>query len=286
MVNDLPARRGALTEAVPGINIRELLNTDIGGISLGNLLAALVIFFVCLALIRLCVRLLRRALEKTSLDAQVRRALVNVVRAVLWVTAAIVIMGQLNISTASLVALVSVAGLALSLSLQNTLSNVFAGVTLILTRPFSVGDFVEAGTTSGTVTRMGLFYVTLRTPDNKEIHVPNSDISASRITNYTAEPRRRVDLSFGLEYSCGADEVRSALLAAAAEEKRVLADPAPSVVVSAYQASSVQYTLRAWAATGDYWDVYYSLNESARRRLESAGLSMAFDRMDVRIVEK
>ena len=168
---------------------------------------------------------------------------------------------------------------------QNTLSNVFAGVTLLVTRPFSVGDFVEAGTTSGTVTRMGLFYVTLLTADNKEIHVPNSDISSSRLTNYTAEPRRRVDLNFGLEYSCDADAVRAALLAAAQEDGRVLSEPAPAVVVSAYLASSVQYTLRAWAMTGDYWNVYYALNESARRHLEAAGLSLAFDRMDVRIVK-
>ena len=254
-----------------GLEIQRILNMDLGGFTLGNLLAALLIFVVCVVAIRLCTRLLRKALDRTSLDVQVKRALTNVLRAVLWVTAAIVIMGQLNISTASLVALVSVAGLALSLSLQNTLSN--------------VGDFVEAGTTSGTVTRMGLFYVTLLTADNKEIHVPNSDISSSRLTNYTAEPRRRVDLNFGLEYSCDADAVRAALLAAAQEDGRVLSEPAPAVVVSAYLASSVQYTLRAWAMTGDYWNVYYALNESARRHLEAAGLSLAFDRMDVRIVK-
>lgn len=285
---DVFSRRGLLTGAAGEISvgIRELLNMDIGGISLGNLLAALVIFFVCLVLIRLCVRLLRRALDKTTLDAQLKRVLVSVVRAVLWVTAVLVILGQLNVSTTSLVALVSVAGLALSLSLQNTLSNVFAGVTLLMTRPFAVGDFVETGTTGGTVTRMGLFYVTMLTADNKEIHVPNSDISASRLTNYTAEPSRRVDLSFGLEYACDADAVRTALLVAAAEDERILPDPAPSVVVSAYQASSVQYTLRVWAATGDYWNVYYALNESSRRHLEAAGLSLAFDRMDVRIVKE
>ena len=282
------ARRLLLTGSAgesAGLEIQRILNMDLGGFTLGNLLAALLIFVVCVVAIRLCTRLLRKALDRTSLDVQVKRALTNVLRAVLWVTAAIVIMGQLNISTASLVALVSVAGLALSLSLQNTLSNVFAGVTLLVTRPFSVGDFVEAGTTSGTVTRMGLFYVTLLTADNKEIHVPNSDISSSRLTNYTAEPRRRVDLNFGLEYSCDADAVRAALLAAAQEDGRVLSEPAPAVVVSAYLASSVQYTLRAWAMTGYYWNVYYALNESARRHLEAAGLSLAFDRMDVRIVK-
>ena len=265
--------------------VTELLALDIGGFSLGNILAAALIFLVCLAVIKLAVRLTRRALDKSKLDAPVKRAIVNFERVVLWVTALLMIMGKLNISTASLVALVSVAGLALSLSLQNTLSNVFAGITLLVTRPFKPGDFVEAGTTSGTVTRMGLFYVTLLTYDNKEIHVPNSDIAASRLTNYTAEPTRRVDLNFGLEYGCAADEVRAALLAAAKEDARVLPEPEPAVVVSAYLSSSVQYTLRCWALTADYWAVYYALNESARRHLEAAGLSLAFDRLDVRIVK-
>lgn len=265
--------------------VTELLALDIGGFSLGNILAAALIFLVCFAVIKLAVRLTRRALDKSKLDAPVKRAIVNFERVVLWVTALLMIMGKLNISTASLVALVSVAGLALSLSLQNTLSNVFAGITLLVTRPFKPGDFVEAGTTSGTVTRMGLFYVTLLTYDNKEIHVPNSDIAASRLTNYTAEPTRRVDLNFGLEYGCAADEVRAALLAAAKEDSRVLPEPEPAVVVSAYLSSSVQYTLRCWALTADYWAVYYALNESARRHLEAAGLSLAFDRLDVRIVK-
>lgn len=265
--------------------VTELLALDIGGFSLGNILAAALIFLVCLAVIKLAVRLTRRALDKSKLDAPVKRAIVNFERVVLWVTALLMIMGKLNISTASLVALVSVAGLALSLSLQNTLSNVFAGITLLVTRPFKPGDFVEAGTTSGTVTRMGLFYVTLLTYDNKEIHVPNSDIAASRLTNYTAEPTRRVDLNFGLEYGCEAGAVRAALLAAAKEDARVLPEPEPAVVVSAYLSSSVQYTLRCWALTADYWAVYYALNESARRHLEAAGLSLAFDRLDVRIVK-
>ena len=265
--------------------VTELLALDIGGFSLGNILAAALIFLVCFAVIKLAVRLTRRALDKSKLDAPVKRAIVNFERVVLWVTALLMIMGKLNISTASLVALVSVAGLALSLSLQNTLSNVFAGITLLVTRPFKPGDFVEAGTTSGTVTRMGLFYVTLLTYDNKEIHVPNSDIAASRLTNYTAEPTRRVDLNFGLEYGCEAGAVRAALLAAAKEDVRVLPEPEPVVVVSAYLSSSVQYTLRCWALTADYWAVYYALNESARRHLEAAGLSLAFDRLDVRIVK-
>lgn len=265
--------------------IEELLATEIGGFSLGNLLAALLIFVISLVCIKLLTKAVNRALEKSRLERAIRSFILSCVRVLLWVLVALIIADKLSIPSASLVAVLSVAGLALSLSLQNTLSNVFAGFTLLMTRPFSSGDFVEIGATTGTVTASGLFYVTLVTADRKEIHIPNSDVAASRVTNYSTEPNRRVDLAFGLEYDCPAQAVREALLEAAAADPRVLADPAPSVVVSAYNASSVEYSLRVWATNADYWDVYFALNESCRAALEKNGLSMAFDRLDVRIIE-
>lgn len=266
-------------------DIQDLLATEIGGFSLGNLLAALVIFLVSLLVIKLLMKAIKKALERSKLERAIRSFILSCSRVLLWVLVALMIADKLSIPSASLVAVLSVAGLAFSLSLQNTLSNVFAGFTLLLTRPFSSGDFVELGTTTGTVISSGLFYVTLVTPDRKEIHIPNSDAAASRITNYSTEPTRRIDLAFGLEYSCNAEEVRRALLEAAQEDARVLTEPAPSVVVSAYKASSVEYSLRAWAATPDYWDVYFALNENCRASLEKNGLSMAFERLDVRIIE-
>lgn len=266
-------------------SVQKLLETEIGGFSLGNLLAAAVILLISLVVIKLLTKAVRRALERSKLERAIRSFILSCVRVLLWVLVALIIADKLSIPSASLVAVLSVAGLAFSLSLQNTLSNVFAGFTLLMTRPFSSGDFVELGATTGTVISSGLFYVTLVTADRKEIHIPNSDVAASRITNYSTEPTRRVDLAFGLEYSCDAESVRRALLNAAAADARVLTEPAPSVVVSAYKASSVEYSLRAWAATQDYWDVYFALNENCRTALEKAGLSMAFDRLDVRILD-
>lgn len=274
-----------LTIETEQFSVQKLLETEIGGFSLGNLLAAAVILLISLVVIKLLTKAVRRALERSKLERAIRSFILSCVRVLLWVLVALIIADKLSIPSASLVAVLSVAGLAFSLSLQNTLSNVFAGFTLLMTRPFSSGDFVELGATTGTVISSGLFYVTLVTADRKEIHIPNSDVASSRITNYSTEPTRRVDLAFGLEYDCEAGAVRRALLDAAAAEPRVLSDPAPSVVVSAYNASSVEYSLRAWAATQDYWDVYFALNESCRAALEKDGLSMAFDRLDVRIID-
>ena len=266
-------------------DLEKLLETDIGGFSLGNLLAAVVIFLVSLIIIKLLMKAIKKALDRSKLERAIRSFILSCARVLLWVLVALIIADKLSIPSASLVAVLSVAGLAFSLSLQNTLSNVFAGFTLLMTRPFSSGDFVELGTTTGTVISSGLFYVSLVTADRKEIHIPNSDAAASRITNYSAEPNRRVDLTFGLEYSCPAAAVREALLDAARTDSRVLTEPAPEVVVSAYQASSVEYTLRVWTTNAEYWNVYFALNENCRTELEKNGLSMAFDRLDVRIIE-
>ena len=265
--------------------LQTLLDTEIGGFSLGNLLAAVVIFLVALIVIKLLMKAIKKALERSKLERAIRSFILSCARVLLWVLVALIIADKLSIPSASLVAVLSVAGLAFSLSLQNTLSNVFAGFTLLMTRPFSSGDFVELGATTGTVISSGLFYVTLVTADRKEIHIPNSDAAASRITNYSTEPNRRIDLAFGLEYSCDAEAVRQALLDAASADERVLTDPAPSVVVSAYKSSSVEYSLRVWVKTPDYWDAYFALNESCRSYLEKAGQSMAFERLDVRIIE-
>lgn len=281
----MPDLTELLTAEAEQFSVQKLLATDVGGFSLGNLLAAAIIFLVALIAIKLLTKAVRRALARSKLERAIRSFILSCVRVLLWVLVALIIADKLSIPSASLVAVLSVAGLAFSLSLQNTLSNVFAGFTLLMTRPFSSGDFVELGATTGTVISSGLFYVTLVTADRKEIHIPNSDVASSRITNYSTEPTRRVDLAFGLEYDCEAGAVRRALLDAAAAEPRVLSDPAPSVVVSAYNASSVEYSLRAWAATQDYWDVYFALNESCRAALEKDGLSMAFDRLDVRIID-
>lgn len=266
------------------MDLEALLNTKIGSFSLGDLLSALLTFVICYIVIRLLEKLVRRALEKSRMSIAMRAFTVSASKVALWIVAILIIADTLGIPSATLVASLSVVGLALSLSLQSILSNVFSGFTILMTKPFASGDFVEIGANSGVVTAIGLFYTTLVSPDKKEIHIPNGDVSASRVINYSHEPNRRVDLTFGLDYGCSAGKVRDALLDTARSDGRVLDDPAPEVVLSQYDASNVKYILRAWVKTPDYWDAYFALNELARENLEKAGLFMAYDHMDVRII--
>lgn len=267
------------------MSLQELLDVKIGDFSLGTLFSAIISLLVCVIVIRIMLSLASKTLKKSKLESGLKNFIISCLRVVLWVIAVFIIADSLGIPSASLVAVLSVVGLALSLSLQTILSNVFSGFTILFTKPFISGEFVDVGTASGTVRSIGLFYTTLVSPDNKEISIPNGDVSASKITNYSREPERRVELLFSLRYDCSVDNARKALLSAANADARVLQSPEPAVVVAAYKNSSVEYSLRIWVKTPDYWDVYFSLNEAARAGLEKASMPIAFDRMEVKIVQ-
>jgi small conductance mechanosensitive channel len=267
-------------------SLNEILNKSIGGFSLGTLLSALLIFLVGAIVIRIAGRFTRKALEKSKLEKGIRSFIGSCVRIGLWALIILIVADKLGIPSASLVAALSVVGLALSLSLQNILENLFAGFTILFTKPFVTGDYVELGEIEGEVTSIRLFYTTLLTFDKKKIFVPNSEIVSSKITNCTDEPLRRVDRVFGLSYDCPTAEVRAALIAAARADSRVLPDPAPLVRLTAYQSSNIEFTLVCWVKSKDYWDVFFDLNESAREFLNAAGLPMSYDRVDLRITDK
>ena len=173
----------------------------------------------------------------------------------LYILLTLAILGSVGVEITSFVALLSVAGLAISLSLQNTLSNVAGGVMLLLSKPFTVGDYVSCDGIEGTVRAVDLAYTTFTTVDNKEIFVPNSQIVSAKITNYNALGRRRVDLTYTASYDAPTDDVRAAILEAAAAFPQLASDPEPSVVISDYGASSIAYFVRLWVSAADYWAV-------------------------------
>ena len=192
----------------------------------------------------------------------------------------------LGINTTSLVALVSVAGLALSLSVQNVMSNLFSGITLLIAKPFASGDFVEVAGKTGIIKAVGLFYTQLDTLDNVAISIPNGDVTAGSVINYSHEPLRRVDRTFTASYESSTEDVKAAIEAAIAKDERILSDPAPFVRLLEYKGSTVEYVVRVWCKNADYWDVYFNLNENVRESFAEKGVKFSYEHVNVHIVEK
>jgi len=192
---------------------------------------------------------------------------------------------QLGVDTTSLIALLGAAGLAVGLALQNSLANFAAGVMLIVFRPFKAGDFVEAGGTTGVVEKISIFSTTMRTGDNREVIVPNGSIYGSNITNYSARETRRIDLVFGIGYGDDIRKARDIILSILDQDERILNDPAPVVAVGELGASSVDFVVRPWVATADYWNVRWDLLEKVKLAFDENKVSIPFPQRDVHLFQ-
>ena len=248
-----------------------------------KLVLALAIFYVGRIVVAGVTGFLRRLLHSRGMDDILVGFLVAILRWVLLLFVVIAALSQLGINTNSLVALLGAAGLAIGLSLQSSLSNFAAGVMLIIFRPFTKGDFVEAGGASGIIENISIFTTTMTTPDNKEVIVPNGAIIGGNITNYSARPTRRVDMVFSVSYRDDLRKAKQLLEEIVAADERVLKDPAPVVAVGALADSSVNFLVRPWAKTSDYWAVFWDTTEAVKLRFDEAGISIPFPQMDVHI---
>ena len=268
-------------------NLDALAGISIGTLALSSLLSAILTFLVCLIVINLLMKATDKLLNKSKkLDGTLKGFVRGAVKTMLWVLAVLIVAQALGIPTTSLVAVVSIAGLALSLSLQNILSNLFSGLTLLVPKPFSAGDFVEIAGRTGTVKTVGLFYTQLDTLDNVAVSIPNGDAPSSSVNNYSREPLRRVDRTFCVSYEAGTEAVKAAVLDAVAKDERILSDPAPFVRLLDYKGSTVEYVVRVWCKGTDYWDVYFDLNENVRESFAEHGVSFSYDHVNVHVVEK
>ena len=270
----------------------DLSALHLGTISLGKLLGALLTLVICLIAVRLVTALLRRVLDKTHIDARVRKYLVQSVRLVLWVVTVLITADQLGIPVTSLVALLSVLSLAVSLATlgvtlaaEDILGNVAGGLVLLVTKPFAVGDYVDTPCGAGTVKDLTLTYTYLDTPDGLRIAAPNSSISAGKITNYTALGTRRIEHAVSASYDAPVQTVRQALLDAVARTPGLLDKPAPEVYVNAYGESGIEYIVRAWARTADYWPAYYALLEGIKTAFDQRSVEMPYNHLNVHIVD-
>ena len=258
----------------------------LGKLSVSSILSAVVVFIICLIVVKIVSALIKKTLENSKMEKGLRNFISSAVKIALWAIAIIIIAGSLGIETASLVAVLSVAGLALSLSIQGIAANLFSGVTILATKPFVSGNFVSVGGVEGVVESIGLFHTTIKTIDNKLIFVPNSEVTSSKVINFTHEPMRRVDITFGADYGCPVEDVKAAVTELMREHPLVLEEPAPFVSVLSYKGSNIEYVLRAWCKTEDYWTVFFAMNEGLLTALKKHGCGMSYEHVNVHMVEK
>jgi small conductance mechanosensitive channel len=244
---------------------------------------AIVIFVIG----RIVARVLRNSLRAGLRRGKVEETLVsfasNLTYALLMVMVIIAVLNQLGIQTTSFIAILGAAGLAVGLALQGSLANFAAGILMIIFKPFKVGDFIDAAGTMGTVEEIEIFTTNMRTPDNKLIIVPNNQITNGIITNFSAKETRRVDLVVGVSYGDDLNKVKAVLEDILTKDERVLDEPAPTVAVLQLGESSIDFAVRPWVNTGDYWATLFDLNKTIKERFDAEGISIPFPQRDVHL---
>ena len=258
-----------------------------GNVALDTIISGLLTLIVCYIAIRIVKTVVDKALGKaTKLDTPVKNLITKAVTVLLWAVAIIIVAGAFGINATSLVALLSVAGLALSMSVQGLLGNFFSGIMLLINKPFKEGDFIECGDKIGVVKNIGFFNTTINTLDNISTVVPNGDLTGATVKNYSREPLRRVDMTFCTSYDVPTAQAKEAILDAIGKDSRILSDPAPFVRLGAYKGSVVEYIVRVWCKNADYWDVYFDLNENVRESFAAKGVAMSYEHVNVHVIDK
>jgi len=251
-----------------------------------KVLAAIVVLIVG----RWVARALRKVVQRMMTRAQADAALVSFVGHLTYVAlltfVIIAALNQIGIQTASFIAVIGAAGLAIGLALQGSLANFAAGVLMLVFRPFRSGDYIEGAGVAGTVEEIQIFTTNLKTPDNRKIIVPNAKLTGDNIVNYSAKDIRRMDMIVGVSYDDDYDKVQQILQDIIANESRILEDPAAKIGIMEFADSSVNFVFRPWVKTAEYWDVYFDLNETIKKRFDEEGISIPFPQRDVHVFEE
>ena len=262
------------------IDIERLIDTYVlpWGI---NIVMAIAIFVIGKFIVGVLVSLAKKVMTKAKVDNILINFIASIIKTVLLLFVVVAALDQLGVDTTSMIALIGAAGLAIGLALQGTLQNLASGVMLIIFRPFSDGDFIEAAGVTGVVEEIGIFSITMRTGDNREIIVPNGEIYGGTITNNSRRDTRRVDMVFGIGYDDDLLKAKEILNRILSEDERILADPAPTVAVGELADSSVNFNVRPWCKTSDYWGVYGDIHEKVKLTFDAEGISIPYPQMDV-----
>lgn len=279
---------GALLEETGGAAslVEGWMKASWGMLSVEKILWAAALLAVCLILIRLVMGLVRRLLSRSSLEERTGRYVQQGVRTLLYVLTALMVAGSLGIDVTSLVALVGVFGLAVSLAVQDVLSNLAGGMVLLFSKPFTLGDYVATEDGEGVVEEITLTHTKLDTVDGQRVMLPNSRLVAGKIVNYSVRGVRRADLAVSASYDDSAGAVRASCLRALSRVSGILEDPPPQVVVSAYGESAVAYRVRFWASAEVFWDAHNAALEELRTCFGEDGITMTYNHLNVHLVDE
>lgn len=259
-----------------------LLTSLSGSLFFKKLMGTVLILAIGVLVIRVIMRLITAALEKSHLEKAAHSLILSLARAAMYVLLFLIAASQMGIDVSSIVALASVLTLALSLALQNMVSNLIGGFVILYTHPFRSGDYVEIAGQGGTVKEISMTYTVLATPDNRIISIPNSAVAAAQVVNYSSADSRRVELTVTASYDAPTQKVLDALVLAGTVDNALL-NPAPSAVIVSYDDSAIRYSLRIWVKPGDYWDVYFQVNQRIKDVFDQQGIEMTYPHLNVHL---
>lgn len=241
-----------------------------------KLLMAIIIWFIGLRVIKIILKGVSKALEKGNYDISLKKFLLNLLNWMFKIVLIVVVLGTVGIETTSFAAILAAAGLAIGLSLQGSLANFAGGILIMIFKPFKVGDTIQAQGEFGTVKEIEIFTTKLKSPDNKEIIIPNGTLSNGNITNFTSHDMRRIDFTFGVGYDSNIKQTKELLMRQLTSHPKVLNEPAPVVSLIELADSSINFIARPWVKTDDYWTVYFDIMESTKEALDAAGIEIPF----------
>ena len=248
-----------------------------------NIVMAIAIYIIGKFIVSILVNVFGKVLARSKYDEMLIDFIKAIVNSILMLFVIIASLDKLGVNTSSMVAIFGAAGLAIGLSLQGSLQNFAAGVMLLVFRPFKSGDFIDAGGEMGTVMSISIFTTIMTTPDNKQIIVPNGKVYGGNITNFSANATRRVDMVVGISYDSDLRKAKEILNEMVAADERILKDPAPTIAVSELAESSVNFVVRPWVKSGDFWAVKFDFTEAVKLRFDSEGIGIPFPQIDVHV---
>ena len=277
MTNEVAA---AAEESAPLLEKVQEMGVEYGAKILGALIILIIGMWIAKGIQKGIIKLM----QKKEVDPTLTAFLASLIGIGLKAFVIIAALEKLDVKTASFIAILGAAGLAIGLALQGSLANFAAGFLMIIFRPFKVGDFIEGAGVAGVVQAIQIFTTTLKTGDNKTIIIPNAKLSGDNIVNYSSEATRRVDMTVGVAYDADLSKVKTVLNEIISKEKRIHADPAPQVAVAELADSSVNFVVRVWTDTADYWGVKFDITETIKNRFDEEGIGIPFPQRDIHIV--